>query len=132
MNLSSDEHIRFLHAELRERNLKNPRYSLRAFARDLGVSPSRLSELLRGKGQMSASFAKSIAEALGPESEKSKLFLSMVLAKKSHNLTERQLAKKKVLVWKNFAEVEELMLSEFQQMSEWYYLGIWNFLHLQS
>lgn len=132
VNISSDEHIRFLHAELRERNLKNPRYSLRAFARDLGVSASRLSELLRGKGKMSTPFAQSIAEALGPDSEKAKLFLSMVLAEKSQNSTERQMAEKQVRLWKNYLAVEELMLDEFQQMSDWYYLGIWNFLHLKT
>ena len=31
----------------------NARYSLRAFARDMSISPSRLSEVISGKGDLS-------------------------------------------------------------------------------
>jgi transcriptional regulator with XRE-family HTH domain len=44
---------------------KNSRYSLRAFARDLRVSPSFLSEVLNGKYGISRQLARQIAERLG-------------------------------------------------------------------
>jgi transcriptional regulator with XRE-family HTH domain len=40
-------------AELRQRHLRNARYSLRAFARDLGSDHATLSQLLRGRHHFS-------------------------------------------------------------------------------
>jgi transcriptional regulator with XRE-family HTH domain len=40
---------RILHEEFLRRRRRNPRYSLRAFARDLGVHHSTLSRILRGQ-----------------------------------------------------------------------------------
>jgi plasmid maintenance system antidote protein VapI len=39
----------FINREFDLRSSKNGSYSLRAFARDLGISPQRLSHLLSGK-----------------------------------------------------------------------------------
>src|ERR1051325_6297823 len=44
---------------------RNPRYSLRAFARRLGMNHSTLSQLLRGKRPFSASTIKAIGKRLG-------------------------------------------------------------------
>lgn len=51
-------------SEYARRERKNPRYSLRAFARDLGVPPSRLSEFLSGKAGISSRKLNSIFELL--------------------------------------------------------------------
>ncbi|MGZ3710379.1 MAG: hypothetical protein ACXVBE_01430 [Bdellovibrionota bacterium] len=34
---------------MESRAARNPRYSMRSFAKDLGISPSRLSEVLKGR-----------------------------------------------------------------------------------
>lgn len=47
-----------------ERKEKNPRYSLRAFARSLGVSSGQLSEILSGKRPLSHKLARRISIAL--------------------------------------------------------------------
>lgn len=49
---------------LLERTLKNPNYSLRAMARDLGVSPATISGFLTGKRKMSGQTARYILQAL--------------------------------------------------------------------
>jgi uncharacterized protein (TIGR02147 family) len=41
--------IRAMHENLLERREKNPSYSLRAYARDLGLAPAALSQILNGK-----------------------------------------------------------------------------------
>ena len=46
---------------LNERISINPGYSLRAFARDLGISPQLLSNVINGKRGMSADLATRIA-----------------------------------------------------------------------
>ncbi|MGZ3744054.1 MAG: hypothetical protein ACXWRE_12165 [Pseudobdellovibrionaceae bacterium] len=56
-----------------ERKEKNPRYSLRAFARSLGVSSGQLSEILSEKRPLSHKLARRISVALAlplPESQK--------------------------------------------------------------
>jgi len=60
----------FLEQELTRRNSVNPNYSLRAFARDLGVDSSFLSKLLNGKRSMTSRTIMSLAPRLAlPELE---------------------------------------------------------------
>lgn len=54
----------FLRRELDRRLGTNPRYSLRAFARQLGMSPGELSEVLREKRPMSARACQKVAKSL--------------------------------------------------------------------
>ncbi len=56
---------------------KNRRYSLRAFARDLKISPSFLSEVLNGKYGISKQLAGQIADRLGFSSEENQHFCSL-------------------------------------------------------
>lgn len=51
---------RALLAELEDRRSKNPSYSLRSFARDIGMDASHLSGFLRGRRRISAHTAERI------------------------------------------------------------------------
>lgn len=64
-----------LRRELDRRLESNPRYSLRAFARSLRMSPGELSEVMNGKRPLSPRSAQRIAEALSlsPHEERSLL-----------------------------------------------------------
>lgn len=53
-----------LHRKFREGQLRNPRWSQRAFAQRLGVSSGALSEMMKGKRSISAPLKKKMAEAL--------------------------------------------------------------------
>ncbi len=59
----------YVRAEFNTRRDRNPSYSVRAFARDLGVSPSHLSEFLSGKANLSYDRAPSLAEKLNLKGE---------------------------------------------------------------
>ena len=50
--------------ELKERQLRNPGYSLRSFARDLGLSPAALSQVMSGKRHFSKGNAEKVISAL--------------------------------------------------------------------
>jgi hypothetical protein len=63
--LMSQNLVEKLKEELELRRKKNPRYSLRAMARDLGVSPSCLSRTLNGKTKMNSEREERIAGLLG-------------------------------------------------------------------
>lgn len=53
---------RMIKAELERRRMRNPRYSLRAFARDLEFNSAHLSEVLNGKRAMSLEAALRLVE----------------------------------------------------------------------
>lgn len=71
---------------------KNPRYSLRAYARDLGISVSRLSEIFNHKSGLSVKNAEKIASNLGLNRKEFSLFLNQVTAEHARNSLDRKSA----------------------------------------
>ena len=55
---------KLLHEELTRIRLRNPQYSLRAFARKLQMPPSAVSEVINGKRRVSRKLAEKIADRL--------------------------------------------------------------------
>ena len=113
-----------LKEELAVRCQINPRYSLRAFARDMELAPSRLSEVFNGKQGLSRPVATKIADKLGYSPEERDFFCDLVEsvhARKEKNRTEA-IEKLK----KQFNENELLVLNNdtFNLISDWYHLAI--------
>lgn len=54
----------FIQSEYLERSMKNPNYSLRSFARNIGISHSSLSEVFSGKTKLTKRFVSLIASYL--------------------------------------------------------------------
>ncbi len=57
--------LEILNQELAEKKSRNPRYSVRAFSRDLGISQSHLTRILNGQRKLSSEQACRIALTLG-------------------------------------------------------------------
>lgn len=111
-----------LAAELRRRINKNPQYSLRSFARTLKLSPGALSEVLRGRRDLSLRAALSVAEAIGYSPDQTDHLLKLVQKAKAHRLGH---------AFANRAEpVSRRLLSEqiFTLVSEWYHFAILNLI----
>jgi PAS domain S-box-containing protein len=70
--------IRVLREELDRRKNKNPRYSLRAFAKFLGVHPSAMSRLLNGKQELSLQACVTILKRLALPVDQSRAFIASV------------------------------------------------------
>lgn len=68
---------------LLRRTTINPRYSLRAFARAVGLEPSKLSEVLSGKKGLSPDRAEKVSEKLRLEGTEKEVFLLSVAAQHS-------------------------------------------------
>lgn len=116
-----------LHKELTHRCEQNPRYSLRAFARDLNISASRLSEILNQKQGLSSGAALKIAKILGFDDRESQHFCDLVSAKHARSPKEREEAKLRLLKQDFEKERDErfhLQLDAFKIISDWYHLGI--------
>lgn len=120
----------FLKEELIERQQKNPSYSLRAYARDLGVPVSRISEILNGKNGMSQKRALDISERLKLNHKDQQLFLDLVQMEHGRSKLEKQQARSRVQAKMDFSyEIEN---HEFSIISEWYHLPILELLKLPS
>ena len=69
--------VHLLH-EFRERKRRNPKYSLRAFARTLQIDSATLSKILKGSRTLTYANSEKLLSALGTEqSKKNDLLLSI-------------------------------------------------------
>lgn len=83
MNLESNKNIEYreiLSREFQKRRERNANYSLRSFARDLDLAPSRLSEILNYKQGLSQEKAKEVCQALPISNYEKEVFLLSVQA----------------------------------------------------
>ncbi|SME97943.1 TIGR02147 family protein [Pseudobacteriovorax antillogorgiicola] len=129
------DYRQILKAELDSRCGQNPRYSLRAFARDLNLSPSRLSEILNHKQGVSRKAAEKIAKNLGFRETEVVHFCDLVSVKHARSIKERQDAHLRIL--KKQAEQEEtktfqLKLDAFKIISDWYHIGILELMNMKG
>lgn len=93
--------------ELNTRKQSNPYFSLRAFARVLGMSPSHLSHLINGKKNLTKKQALKIAE---------KLSLSPLQTQKMFGST--------ILPATVDRSVQVLQEDEFKLVSDWFYMAM--------
>ncbi|MCO4792152.1 MAG: TIGR02147 family protein [Bacteriovoracaceae bacterium] len=68
----------YLQGELVRRISANPRYSQRAFAKSLGLSPGELSEILSGKRRLTLKKAMKISKSMGLNSHETRHLLMLV------------------------------------------------------
>ncbi len=117
-----------LTAKFQERRRNNPRYSLRAFAKDLKISPSRLSEVMSGKGSLSIQKGRQIAERLNMSALVAADFVDMIEAAGHGAQSFKDAAARRVTV--RGGDVRTIALDEFAMVSDWRYLAIWTFMTL--
>ena len=110
-----------LNAELARRKMANPQYSLRAFARGLGLSPAFISKLLRGEKDLSMETALSIAEKLGYNEMQTMQFCKLVQIAKAKTPELRGALSGGAPIEEDFSSVS---LESFQVISDWYHYAI--------
>lgn len=82
MNALKPYHIELLIQEIAKRKLTNSRYSLRAFARFLGIAPSTLSRILSNHQELSISGSRKIMRKLQFTEEQKITFIASVAEEK--------------------------------------------------
>lgn len=108
-----------LQDQLSKRKERNKFYSLRAFARDLGIGSTTLSDVLAQKRQLSKSNIIKISE---------KLSLSPL---EIERLNLERLGKKQSQTKQEIQRIQ-LIEKEFKLIAEWYYLAILNLAQLKN
>lgn len=99
----------FLQQELVERCRKNPQYSLRAFAKSLGVVPSALSDMLNGRRTITAASIEKIGLALNLSLKEVERF------KQSQGTSDEERFNLKF---------QQITMDSFAVISDWYHYAI--------
>lgn len=115
-----------LDAEFKIRRSRNKSYSLRAYARDLEMSPSMLSQLLAKKLGLSKKKSRAVATLLGFTPEKIRFFETLVEASCARSESRRKAAFARL--WSFDTEFLKLRKDYFQVIAEWYHFAIMEFV----
>lgn len=102
-----------LRDELKRRQLVNPRYSLRSFARDLKLNPGFLSSILNGQANLSAAKAVVVTKLLRYDADQAADFVRLV--------QDSQLKVDRVDSSESFIP---LRLDAFHVIANWYHYAI--------
>jgi uncharacterized protein (TIGR02147 family) len=115
----------FLRNQLVERITKNPRYSLRAMSRDLGLHPSHLSSIHSGKANLSIAKATSVGTLLGLSHDELEYFCLLVELELSTSPARKSFLLDRLNAYtKNKVPVRDLSVDHFKFISDWYHLAI--------
>ena len=112
----SEDMRKLLQSELTQRRGRNPLYSLRAFARDLGIGLGSMSEVISGKRDLSRKNLLKVLQNLEVSPGQKKIFLDPSIIKDRTQEEDHQL----------------LLEDQFKLISDWYYLAILNLAKIKS
>jgi len=105
-----DKYIEMLKTEYRNRHSGNEMYSLRAYARDLGLEPSRLSMVFSKSKGLSLDKAKKVVEAVKWSNEDKNIFLNLIETVHARSRESRRVASLRI---KNYLSLNTLGLEKF-------------------
>ncbi len=130
-NFYPNDHRVYLREELQIRQSRRPQYSMRAFARDLEMSPSFLCEFLAGRQGLSKERVLWISKKLNFTSDQSEHFWNLVEAKFGRTTEIKKAADFRVLQ-KTKNESHHLSLERFHLIADWYHFPLLEIIGLQN
>lgn len=116
------DHKKILQDEFDRRRDRNASYSLRSFARDVGLSPGSVSKILSGQQGLSLLAAKKVAKALDLSQIETKLFCVAVESQHARSKLGRERAQKELLT--EGVRSADLSIDYFKTIADWYYPAI--------
>lgn len=119
----------YLKEELEARQRRRPQYSLRAFARDLEISPSFLSEFLSGRQGMSRERSVWVSRKIGLSQDQTSHFWELLQAKFGRCPQERKAASVRAdRRAKNTSS--RLSVERFKVIADWHHFALLELLSL--
>ncbi|MGE4132964.1 MAG: TIGR02147 family protein [Bdellovibrionales bacterium] len=119
----------YLRQELELRQKRRPQYSLRAFARDMEISPSFLCEFLAGRQGLSRERVEWLGGKLGLSSEQQEHFWDLIESKFGRSPSVRKSARVR-LAQRTQDDQGNLSLEKFRLIAEWYHFALLEILGL--
>jgi len=133
MNLDHQVTYReIIREEYAQRRGRNPRYSLRAFARDLDLSPSMLSDVMNGNHGLSRAGATKVARAMNLNRSESEFFCDLVDSVDARSTTKRETAKIRLQKHHKFSAFSRMEIDAFNFISDWYHVAILQMFDLKE
>ena len=132
MVLNREDYREILRNELSQRIKHNPSYSIRAFARDLSLSPSQVSHILNGRKGLSPKTAVQIGKTLGWSDSEIEYFASLVSSQHARSAALKSAAKKYLHQLNRAGTVIELQNDLFSLISGWHHFAILELLKIKK
>lgn len=126
MILKTQNYRAYLAEELARRVRDNSRYSQRAFAKHLGMSPGELSEILNQKRCLSLKSVLRIAEALSLNQTETRHLSLLVQQEHTKALGKESLLKERAALLEELPPHEKFSEEHFAIVSDWYHMAILN------
>lgn len=113
-----------LESEFARRMARHPRYSLRAFARDIDLPAPKLSGIFKDKAGISGEKARKVAQKLKFSDAEATLFVSLVEAKHSRSQAGRKQALHRLNILKAKDSFSMLELERFRLIGNWIHFAL--------
>lgn len=124
MSIPAD-YRRVLKDTLARRCKSNPRYSLRAFSRDLNVSSGTLSDIIKGKKGLSRSAGAAVARRLGYKRAEVEHFCDLIDSVDGRSESLRQSARLRLQRYSaEHDPLYRIQADTLQVLSEWFHFAI--------
>lgn len=114
----------YLKDELATRTQANSQYSLRAFARDLKVSPQILSLVMNGKKNISAEAAVAIANRLGLSTQETSYFRDLVELSQAKSDSLREIIRYRLGLYADNQPYRVLQEDVFKIIADWHHYAL--------
>ncbi|MEO5666554.1 MAG: DUF4423 domain-containing protein [Bdellovibrionota bacterium] len=127
---SAASYREILLGEFKMRVATNSAYSLRAYARDLGLSSSRLSAIMKGHEGLSRQVAEKVSQKIGLSPSMTEHFCDLVDSEHARSEIKRKLARARIEAAR-FKSEHRLSLDSFQLLSEWQHFALREMVRLK-
>lgn len=122
-----------LEQELKKRIGRNPKYSIRAFARDLGMAPAQLIRILNSTRNLSLATAKEISPRLLSNKSAQTNFIALVELESTSKGPKRQLAEARIEALASMNhEAHAVDLEGMRHLQSWVHFAILDLLGLKN
>lgn len=121
-----------LQDEFQQRVRRNPAYTLRAYARDLGVPVSNLSDVLRSKRGLAIETARKMAESLRLGEHEGKYFVALVQKEHGRSLAQRSEAEGTLRALEAAHGMSEISLETFAVLADWVHFAVLELTYLED
>ncbi len=130
MIFNNKDYREILKEEFSKRHKKNPTYSLRAFARDLKLPASRLSEAINARRGLSRKSATKIACSIGYSEKETEYFCDLVESIHGRSVLIRSKAKENIYKINSNPHFSTLQFDTFKIIADWYHYAILELTYL--
>jgi len=130
---SYDTIAKFLKSVLAKRAEVDTRYSLRTMAKDLGISPAHLSQVMNSKKTLSPKSRLKLAESLGLNDSETRYFYLLVQFENAPSPSIKAGVKKQMdELGMQWAEQQAMDVDHFKVIAEWYHVPILEMTYLEG